>query len=65
MNQSKASRTFPSRTFLVDASFGKMFWWKLQLHSRFSPKKTIKVWKLRSFWWKAPQNISKKGYNSK
>jgi len=23
MNQSKASRTFPSRTFLVDASFGK------------------------------------------
>jgi len=37
-NQSKVSRTF-----LVDARFGEMFWWKIQLCSSLFRKKTIKV----------------------
>ena len=49
--------------FLVDASFAKMVWWKMQLCSSHFRKKTIKVWNLKSFCWKSPQKISKYGYN--
>jgi len=55
-----------SRTFRMDASFGKyVLVENTTLCSSLFPKKTIKVWNLRSFWWKAPHKISKQGYNNK